>query len=89
MTWLRRLLPTLGHGRRSSRRRDARALRGFADGFFSVFLATTSTALGFSPLQIGAIVTGTLLGSAALTLGVGLVAHRRELRIAPARRERS
>ena len=59
----------------------ARALRGFADGFVSVFLATYLTALGFSPLQIGAIVTGTLLGSAALTLGVGLVAHRRELRV--------
>lgn len=59
----------------------ARALRGFADGFVSVFLAIYLTALGFSPLQIGAIVTATLLGSAALTLGVGLVAHRRELRV--------
>jgi MFS family permease len=79
MTWLRRLLP------RSAtvdvpRVVLARALRGFADGFFSVFLAIYLDALGFSPLQIGAIVTGTLLGSAALTLGVGLVAHRRELR---------
>ena len=26
--------------------------------------------------QVGALVTATLLGSAALTLGVGLVAHR-------------
>lgn len=59
----------------------ARSLRGFADGFVSVFLAIYLTALGFSPLEIGAIVTGTLLGSAALTLGVGLVAHRRELRV--------
>ncbi len=80
MTWLRRLLP------RSAtvdvpRVVVARALRGFADGFFSVFLAIYLDALGFSPLQIGAIVTGTLLGSAALTLGVGLVAHRRELRV--------
>jgi MFS family permease len=58
----------------------ARTLRGFADGFVSVFLATYLTALGFSPLQIGAIVTGTLLGSAALTLGTGLIAHRHELR---------
>src|SRR4029078_2670782 len=38
------------------------------------------TTLGFSPLQVGAIVTGTLLGAAALTLGTGLVAHRWELR---------
>ncbi len=80
MTWLRKLLP------RSAtvdvpRVVIARALRGFADGFVSVFLAIYLTALGFSPLQIGAIVTGTLLGSAALTLGVGLVAHRRELRV--------
>ncbi len=80
MTWLRKLLP------RSAtvdvpRVVIARALRGFADGFVSVFLAVYLTALGFSPLQIGAIITGTLLGSAALTLGTGLVAHRRELRV--------
>ena len=80
MTWLRRLLP------RSAtvdvpRVVIARSLRGFADGFVSVFLAIYLTSLGFSPLQIGAIVTGTLLGSAALTLAVGLIAHRRELRV--------
>jgi len=59
----------------------ARSLRGFADGFVSVVLAVYLIALGFSPLQIGAVVTATLLGSAALTLAVGLVAHRRELRV--------
>ncbi len=58
----------------------ARTLRGFADGFVSVILATYLTHLGYSPLQVGAIVTGTLLGSAALTLTTGLVAHRHELR---------
>jgi MFS family permease len=58
----------------------ARTLRGFADGFVSVILAVYLTELGFSPLQVGAIVTGTLLGSAALTLATGLVAHRWELR---------
>jgi MFS family permease len=58
----------------------ARTLRGFADGFVSVILATYLTKLGYSPLQVGAIVTGTLLGSAALTLTTGLVAHRFELR---------
>jgi MFS family permease len=51
----------------------ARALRGFADGVVSVLLASYLSALGFSPLEIGAIVTGTLLGSAALTLAVGLL----------------
>ncbi len=42
----------------------------------SVLLAVYLSALGFSPVQIGAIVTATLLGSAALTLAVGLVADR-------------
>jgi MFS family permease len=58
----------------------ARALRGFADGFVSILLARYLSALGFSPLQIGAVVTGTLIGSAALTLAVGLAAYRRPLR---------
>jgi MFS family permease len=58
----------------------ARALRGFADGFVSVLLAGYLSGLGFSPLQIGAVVTGTLIGSAVLTLGVGLAGHGRPLR---------
>ncbi len=53
-----------------------RAVRGFADGVISVLLASYLSAIGFSPLRIGAIVTGTLLGSAALTLIVGLLGHR-------------
>ena len=57
-----------------------RAIRGFADGFVSVLLAQYLTALGFSPVQVGAIVTGTLLGSAATTLAFGLTAHRYRLR---------
>src|SRR4029453_18969206 len=32
--------------------------------------------LGFSAIEIGAIVTGTLVGSAVLTLLVGLLGHR-------------
>ncbi len=58
----------------------ARALRGFADGFVSVLLAVYLTALGFTPFEIGAIVTATLLGSALLTLAVGLVSDRLEPR---------
>lgn len=54
----------------------ARALRGFADGFVSVYLAEYLGLLGLSALQVGTLVTMTLLGSAALTLAVGLVAHR-------------
>jgi MFS family permease len=53
-----------------------RGLRGFADGLVSVLLAGYLTRLGFTPLQVGAIVTGTLLGSAALTIVLGLAAHR-------------
>jgi MFS family permease len=54
----------------------ARALRGFADGFVSVYLAAYLQLLGFSALEIGAIVTAMLIGSAVLTLAVGLVGHR-------------
>src|SRR2546425_9984115 len=54
----------------------ARALRGFADGLVSVLLAGYLTLLGFTPFEVGAIVTGTLLGSAALTIALGLAGHR-------------
>jgi MFS family permease len=50
----------------------ARALRGFADGFASVLLARYLVELGFSGLQVGVLVTATLLGSAVLTLVAGL-----------------
>src|SRR5688572_30125235 len=53
-----------------------RALRGFADGFVSVLLADHLLELGFSPLRVGIIITGTLVGSAVLTLIVGLTGHR-------------
>lgn len=44
-----------------------------------MLLARYLTRLGFSPFQIGAIITGTLLGSAALTLTFGLQAYRSTL----------
>jgi MFS family permease len=53
-----------------------RALRGLADGVVSVALAAYLTALGFTPFQVGVIITGTLLGSAAVTLTVGLLGFR-------------
>lgn len=53
-----------------------RALRGFGDGFVSVLLPLHLTTLGFGNTRVGAIVTATLVGSAAVTLGVGLLAHR-------------
>jgi MFS family permease len=54
----------------------ARGLRGFADGAVSVLLVSYLTHLGFTPFQVGSIVTGTLLGSAALTILVGVPGHR-------------
>ncbi len=44
-----------------------RGVRGLADGVVSIVLATYLTGLGFGPVAVGAIVTGTLLGSAAVT----------------------
>jgi MFS family permease len=57
-----------------------RALRGFADGLVSVLLAGHLTRLGFSSVEIGAIVAGTLFGSAALTIALGLLGHHLALR---------
>lgn len=54
----------------------ARGVRGFGDGFVSLLLPVYLTGLGFGPLEVGAIATATLLGSAAATLGVGFVTHR-------------
>ena len=42
----------------------------------SVLLAGYLLSLGFTPFEVGAIVTGTLLGSAALTLVLGLAGYR-------------
>jgi MFS family permease len=50
----------------------ARAVRAFADGFASVLLARYLDHLGFSGLEIGVVITATLLGSAAVTLVAGL-----------------
>ncbi len=54
----------------------ARGLRAFGDGFVSLLLPYYLTLLGYSALQVGLLVTATLLGSGALTLAIGHVAHR-------------
>lgn len=69
------LLPS-GATRDASTLLTARSLRAFADGFVSVLLPAYLIRLGFSGFQVGAIATATLAGSAALTLLVGMVAHR-------------
>ena len=51
-----------------------RSVRAFADGFVSLLLPIYLLRLGFSALAIGAIITSTLLGSALLTLALGLIA---------------
>jgi MFS family permease len=53
----------------------ARGLRAFADGFVSLLLPVHLLALGFTPFEVGAIATGTLLGSGLLTLAVGFRAN--------------
>ena len=59
---------------------SARGVRGFGDGFAIVLLPAYLSATGFSPTQIGFIAAASLLGTAALTLGVGLIAPRHDLR---------
>jgi MFS family permease len=54
----------------------ARALRDFGDGFVAVLLPVYLTALGFTPFQVGLIATAAMLGSALLTLAVGVVGAR-------------
>jgi MFS family permease len=58
----------------------ARGLRGFGDGFAVIILPAYLSALGFSPFEIGLVATAALLGSALLTLLVGLFAPKHDLR---------
>jgi len=58
----------------------ARGLRAFGDGFVALLVPIYLVELGFSALAIGAIVTSTLIGTALLTLWVGMVAHRHSRR---------
>jgi MFS family permease len=59
----------------------ARGVRAFGDGFTGLLLPVYLASLGFSAFRIGVLTTATLLGSAGLTLTVGLLGHR-----VPARR---
>lgn len=57
-----------------------RGLRGFGDGFAIIILPTYMTALGYEPAAIGIVATASLLGTALLTLSVGMIAPRHDLR---------
>lgn len=52
-----------------------RGVRAFGDGLVSVILSAYLTVIGLSDVRIGIVLTTTMLGSAALTLSVGLCAH--------------
>jgi len=54
----------------------ARGVRAFGDGFVALLPPIYVLELGFSALAVGAIVTGTLMGTAILTLCVGWIANR-------------
>ena len=58
----------------------ARGLRGFGDGFAIIILPVYLSAIGFTTTQIGFVAAASLLGTAVLTLAVGIVAPRYELR---------
>src|SRR6188508_620121 len=59
---------------------SARALRVFGDGFIAVLLPVYLHALGFSPLSVGVIATTALLGSSLLTIAIGFLGARFDLR---------
>jgi MFS family permease len=69
------LLPS-GAGPSASYLLASRGLRAFGDGLVSLLLPAYLAELGFNAFEIGIFATATLSGSAALTLGVGTVAHR-------------
>ena len=58
----------------------ARGLRAFGDGFVSLLLPLYLITLGLTPFEVGAITTGTLMGSGLLTLLVGMHAWRLRFR---------
>jgi MFS family permease len=58
----------------------ARAARGFGDGFAVIILPAYLSEIRFSPFQIGIVAAVALLGSAVVTLAVGLLAARHDLR---------
>jgi MFS family permease len=58
----------------------ARGLRGLGDGFAIIILPAYMTALGYDAVAVGIVATASLLGTALLTLIVGWIAPRHDLR---------
>ena len=55
-------------------------MRGFGDGFAIIILPAYMTALGYDAVAVGIVATASLLGTALLTLIVGWIAPRHDLR---------
>src|SRR6476620_4466682 len=58
----------------------ARGLRGFGDGFAIIILPAYMTLRGYDAVAVGVVATVSLLGTALLTLIVGWIAPRHDLR---------
>ena len=54
----------------------AKGLRAFADGLVSIVLPIHLLRLGYGAFHVGVIVASTLLGSALLTIAIGVFAHQ-------------
>jgi MFS family permease len=54
----------------------ARSLRAFGDGYVAILLPVHLSRLGYDAFGVGLLSTASLLGSALLTLALGLVAYR-------------
>lgn len=59
----------------------ARAIRDFGDGFVAILLPVYVIALGLSAFEVGVVATVALLGSAVLTLTIGLLSGGRDHRV--------
>ena len=59
----------------------ARGFRDFGDGLVAVLLPAYLLALGYGAAEIGAVATIALLGSALMTLGVGMLGARLDPRL--------
>jgi MFS family permease len=57
-----------------------RGVRGFGDGFATIILPAYLTVIGYGPVEIGMVLSASLLGTAVLTLAVGVIAPRHDLR---------
>src|SRR6266536_4286327 len=55
---------------------SARGIRAFGDGFVSILVPVYLTGLGIGVFEVGVLTTAMLLGSAIMTLTIGLIAHR-------------